>query len=183
MQPFEWPDCGVDERYDSVTITLGEWYELGFYDPSDKDSWGFDAYDDEQYDRFCQKFLDRYYFRQVGILPAYKWQLAYKRKLNEVMPKYKALYGRIAEGIDPFQVEDTRHKSRDVFSDFPATLLTGNADYASTANDREDETVREGSVAQASSDYAKLYNDVDVMVLDECEMLFTSLVNVTLPLW
>lgn len=183
MQPFEWPDCGVDERYDAVTVTLGEWHEMGFYDPEDRETWGFDAYSDEQYTRFCKKFLDRYYFREVGILPAYRWRLAYLRKLNEVMPKYKPMYGRVAEGIDPLQVEDVRHKGRDIFSDFPATLLTGNADYASTGTDREDETVREGSIAQASADYVSMYNDVDVMVLDECECLFSSLVNVTLPMW
>lgn len=181
LAPFEWPDVGTDDRFDSYTITLGEWYEEGFYNPSDKDLWGFEAYDDEQYERWCKKFLDRYYFREVGVLPAYRWRLAYLRKLNEIMPKYIPLYARIAEGIDPMQVEDTRYKGRDVFSDFPATLLTGNADYASTASDKEDETVREGDISEQLSKYVRLYNDVDVLVLDECEVLFSSIVNVTLP--
>lgn len=182
FRPFEW-DEGTGERYDQVSITLGEWYDLGFYRPLDDDSWRFDAYDDEQYTRWCAKFLDRYYYRDVGVLPAARWKREYLRRLNEVMPKYKPLYERMAQGINPLQEWDDYEKRRDVFSDFPATLLTGNADYASTANDTEHETVREGNIADQLDRYMSLYNDADVMLLDEMEPLFSSLMTASIPLF
>lgn len=166
-----------------MTITLGEWYELGFYTPSD-DSWRFDAYDDAQYERLCNKFLDRYYYREVSIpLPA-QWKRAYLRKLNEIMPKYKLLYARVEQGVNPLQESRDREKSRDVFSDFPETMLSGNSDYASTGNDRESDMLREGNAAQLSTQFASDWQDVDVLILNELEhVLFTGIMVPTVPLW
>ena len=48
------------------------------------------------------------------------------------MPKYKLLYERVDEGLNPLQESRDREKSRDIFSDFPETMLSGNSDYAST---------------------------------------------------
>ena len=177
------PCVDRDARYDYMTITLGEWYELGFYTPSD-DSWRFDAYDDAQYERLCNKFLDRYYYREVSIpLPA-QWKRAYLRKLNEIMPKYKLLYARVEQGVNPLQESRDREKSRDVFSDFPETMLSGNSDYASTGNDRESDMLREGNAAQLSTQFASDWQDVDVLILNELEhVLFTGIMVPTVPLW
>lgn len=183
MNQFDFPQVGTDERFDSYTITLGEWYEQGFYDPDDA-SWHWDAYSDEQYTRLCKKFLDRFYFRDVSVLPAYRWKLAYLRKLNEIMPKYKELYKRVENGINPLQIEDAYEKSRDIFSDFPQTLLDENADYASTGNDREFERVTEGDVVNRLIDYAERYNDVDVLILNELDScLFSSIIVPTVPMF
>ena len=180
---FQIPDIPTDNRYDGYTITLGEWYEQGFYDPADE-SWRWDAYSDEQYERLCRKFINRFYFREVGLLPAFRWKMAYLRKLNEIMPKYKELYKRVESGINPLQTEDTYEKSRDIFSDFPQTLLAGDADYASTGNDRELERVTEGSAIDKAMQFAREYQDVDAMILNELEhVLFTSILVPTVPLW
>lgn len=177
------PCVNRDERYDYMTITLGEWYEMGFYDPND-DSWKFDAYDDVQYERLCEKFLDRYYYREVSTpLPA-QWKRAYLRKLNEIMPKYKLLYERVERGVNPLQESRDRAKSRDIFSDFPETMLSGNSDYASTGNDREADTMHEGNATELAMKFAEKYNDVDVMILNELERtLFTGVMLPTVPLW
>lgn len=178
----DFPCVGRDERYDYMTITLGEWYEMGFYDPSD-DSWRFDAYDDAQYRRLCEKFLDRYYYREVSIpLPA-RWKRAYLRKLDEIMPKYKLLYARVEQGVNPLQEGRDRAKSRDIFSDFPETMLSGNSDYASTGNDRESDMLREGNAAELLTQFAREWQDVDVLILDELEhVLFTGIMVPTVPL-
>lgn len=183
MRMFQIPDMPADNRYDGYTITLGEWYEQGFYDPADE-SWRWDAYSDEQYERLCRKFINRFYFREVGLLPAFRWKMAYLRKLNEIMPKYKELYKRVESGINPLQTEDTYEKSRDIFSDFPQTLLAGDADYASTGNDRELERVTEGDVVNKLLDYAERYNDVDVLILNELDScLFSSIIVPTVPMF
>lgn len=180
---FQIPDMPTDNRYDGYTITLGEWYEQGFYDPADE-SWRWDAYSDEQYERLCGKFINRFYFREVGLLPAFRWKMAYLRKLDEIMPKYKELYKRVESGINPLQTEDTYEKSRDIFSDFPQTLLAGDADYASTGNDRELERVTEGDVVSKLIDYAERYDDVDVLILNELDAcLFSSIIVPTVPMF
>ena len=181
---FDFPEVDTDARYDYMTITLGEWHELGFYRPLEDDSWRFDAYDDAQYERLCNKFLNRYYDREVSITVPNRWKRAYLRKLNEIMPKYKLLYTRVEQGLNPFQDSRDREKSRDIFSDFPETMLSGNSDYASTGNDREADTMHEGSATDKAVQFARDYVDVDAMILDELERtLFTSILAPTVPLW
>lgn len=181
---FDFPEVDTDSRYDYMTITLGEWHELGFYKPLDDESWRFDAYDDAQYVRLCTKFLNRFYDREVSITVPNRWKRAYLRKLNEIMPKYKLLYARVEQGLNPLQESRDREKSRDIFSDFPETMLSGNSDYASTGNDREADTMHEGGAVDRAVQFAREYDDVDVMILDELERnLFTSILTPTVPLW
>lgn len=178
------PCINRDERYDYMTITLGEWHELGFYRPLEDDSWRFDAYSDEQYTRLCTKFLNRFYDREVSNTVPNRWKRAYLRKLNEIMPKYKLLYARVEQGVNPLQESREREKSRDIFSDFPETMLSGNSDYASTGNDRESDMLREGNAAELLTQFAREWNDVDVLILDELEhVLFTGIMVPTVPLW
>lgn len=181
---FEFPEVPTNNRYDSMTITLGEWYEMGFYQPLTDGSWRFDAYSELQYTRLCRKFLNRFYDREVSIITPSRWKRAYLRKLNEIMPKYKLLYARVEQGVNPFQDERERSKSRDIFSDFPETMLSGNSDYASTGNDREADVMHEGSATDKAVQFVRDWQDVDAMILDELEhTLFTSLMVPTVPLW
>lgn len=178
LPEFAVPDCcGNDEFHSAVTISLGELYETGFYDPTN-DSWKWDYYSPEQYERVCKKILDRYYYREIGIIPPGAWKLAYLRVLNEIMPKYKRLYSLLDTDPDIMQVTDEYEKSRNIFSDFPATQLSGNADYTSTGTDIERERVTQGDFAQRYDDYARTFRDVDVLVLDDIDFLFTSLLTV-----
>lgn len=181
---FEFPEVPVNDRWDSMTVTLGEWYEMGFYTPLDDESWRFDAYSDLQYTQLCRKIIERFYYREVSIPTPARWKTAYLRKLNEIMPKYKLLYARVEQGVNPFQASRDRSKSRDIFSDFPETMLSSNSDYASSGTDRESDTVREGDITEQAARFAESWNDVDVMILDELEhVLFTSIMVPTVPLW
>lgn len=164
-----------------VSAMLGELVDMGFYDYTEP-SWRFDTGgDDEWYMDLCRKFTRRYYFRQIGVTPLGRFKMAYLEKLAEIMPKYIPLHERIKQGINPFQESSEYGKSRNVYSEFPQTLLNGNSDYASTGTDREFETIREGDPAQKAMEYAKLYNDVDVMILDELEFLFSCFITVDFP--
>lgn len=181
---FEFPEVPTNERYDGMTITLGEWYELGFYKPFDDDSWRFDAYSQLQYTQLCRKFLNRFYDREVSINVPSKWKRAYLRKMNEIMPKYKILYDRVSQGVNPFQDGRERSKSRDIFSDFPETMLSGNSDYASTGNDRESDVMHEGDAIDKTVQFVRDWQDIDAMILDELEhVLFTGFLVPTVPLW
>ena len=181
---FDFPEVNTDERYDYMTITLGEWHELGYYRPLEDASWRFDAYSDEQYTRLCTKLLNRFYDREVSNTVPSRWKRAYLRKLNEIMPKYKLLYARVEQGLNPLQESRDREKSRDIFSDFPETMLSGNSDYASTGSDREADVLREGNAAKLLTQFAREWEDVDALILNELEhTLFTGIMTPTVPLW
>lgn len=171
----------VDEWHSVNTIKLSELYKWGWFDPAD-DTWKWDYYDEDQYNRICTKFLARYSDREIGILPPGEWKRSYIRKLNEIMPKYKLMY-KAAEDINILQESREFNKYRTVNSDFPQTQLAGNQDYASTGIDHESERLIEGDPVNRLIDFNERYRDIDVMILDELEILFSTLLSVSLNAW
>lgn len=182
IDPFEPHDAGHGDYFSATSVTLGELCEMGFYNPDD-DSWKWAAPSDEIYSRVCEKFKNRYWYRELGTFPAFRWKQAYLEKFAEIMPKYARLYELLADGFDIVQDSDEYGKRRDVFSEFPATLLTGNADYTSTGTDSEWETVKDGNALDKYLQFVRDFKDVDVLVLDECEGLFSCLLTSTVPLF
>lgn len=181
VQPFEL--TGYDEwdrkYWSALSIEVGELMDAEIV----THDWfvNFDAFDTEQADRLWQKFVGRYQFREIGILPPKKWMLRVIAKLNEIMPKYKPLYQAIADGITTMTDYDEWHKARDIFSTFPQTALGGsNEDYASSGNDREYETVRDYGLLDVGERIGA-YNDVDAMILDELEPLFMCIRSTAIP--
>lgn len=166
------------EFHSVVTIKFGELVEWGWYNPADP-SWKWDAYNDAQYERLCQKIIARYWDREIGILPPGEWKRSFLRKLNEIMPKYKILYGMV-DDLDPMQERREYEKIREIGSEFPQTLLGGHQDYASTGRDHERELVGQGDQIGRIEDIAKRWADIDVLILDELEILFSALVTVSL---
>lgn len=173
---------GMGEWHDVMTITLQELLADPYMSEVVEGRWAtFDAFDEEQRARLWQKFRARFDWREIGILPIRRWLDRLIGVLNEVMPKYKHLYKVLADGASVLTDRDEYHKSRDVYSTFPQTALGGsNQDYASSGTDREYETVRDYGLLDVS-DRMRNYNDVDVLVLNELEPLFTCLMSTTMP--
>lgn len=163
-----------------MSIQLGELIEGGLFDWENDASMRWDSYDEQQYARVCRKFVNRYYYRDIGIIPYKQWLTAYMRRMNEIMPKYKQLYKLLDSGANVMQELDEYVKSRNVFSDFPATQLGDNQDYASNATDRQDERIVLGDFIEKSLRIANDYRDVDVLILDELEPLFSCLMTVNI---
>lgn len=170
----------LDRTYwSAISITVGELMEADMV----TEEWfsTFDAYDAEQAIRLWTKFVGRFQFREIGILPPKRWMLRTIAKLNEIMPKYKPLYQAIADGITTMTGYDEWHKRRDIYSSFPQTALGGsNEDYASSGNDSEYETVRDYGLLDVS-ERIDSYNDVDVMILNELEPLFMVIRSTSIP--
>ena len=168
--------------YHSVfSIQLCELINGGWID-FDEPEWDFDSYerfdgDREQRDRFWEKFKKRYYYREIGIIPPGQWKWEVLRKLNEIMPKYKYAYKLLDEGIDILQTYAEYGKSRNIYSDFPQTMLGGNEDYASNGMDKQHENIYLGNWIDTMQKL-KSYNDVDVMILDELETFFSVMFTV-----
>lgn len=162
-----------------TTITLGELLVPGGIDwTTPQWSWRDDAYDDTQYSRCCAKIENRYYDRELGVMPPGRWRRHLLRLIAEIMPVLKPLYELAAGNPGIFMSDaDTWHKTRTVFSDFPATQLQSGQDYASNATDMEYETVTNGNYmdkvkAIRQGDYV----DIDVLLLEHLDTCFS-------PLW
>ena len=184
MPTIEHPD--YDSLYESEfhsvnTLALGQLWKDGWFDLNDP-SWDFPKYSTEQHERLCDKILDHYYMRDIGVLPLAQWKREFLRKMNEIMPKYIILYAKIAECPDNFNATDEYYKSRNVFSDFPQTQLSGNEDYASNGNDHQYERIRDGTILELS-DALKAYEDVDTQIVNELEPLFSCLLTLNINAW
>lgn len=193
-------ETGTPEWHALYTVRLGALIEDGVFNWSRKElDWSSAAYDTEQYERVCAYFIERYRYDEISILPIKEWMLSLKRRLvYELMPKYRIYYAEAAEkydlgfggdesGTDKAKSDDY-FKERVVRSDYPETLLSGNADYISDGNDAENERLRENE-----SEYAKkrqtgiidrmkaleLYSNaigtIDRRLLDELEIMFIQL--------
>ena len=96
------------------------------------------------------------------------------------MPKYKPAYEALDNGQNIFQKYGEYGKSRNVFSDFPQTQLSGlNQDYATNATDKEHENIYLGDWFEQMAKIQN-YNDVDVMILNELETMFSVLSTVSM---
>lgn len=178
ISPFV-PGETVPDYHAVTTITLGELLVPGGIDwTSPQWSWRDDAYDDTQYSRCCAKIENRYYDRELGVMPPGRWRRHLLRLIAEIMPVLKPLYELAAGNPGIFMTDaDTWHKTRTVFSDFPATQLVTGQDYASNATDMEYETVTNGNYmdkvkAIRQGDYV----DIDVLLLEHINACFS-------PLW
>lgn len=181
----EWP--GADEMLDYTgascwnavyTIQLGELIEMGLFSWDDSElNWSAAAYDDAQYKRVCDYFVSRFKYREISIVPLKQWkELLHTAIVYELMPKYKPLYDELTSGgIIPLADKDEYYKGREIGSNYPETLLAGNADYISTGKDEEFERVTLGNVAERLDQYVNLYKDVDNALLYELESFFISM--------
>lgn len=169
-----------DDFYSVMTYAFGELLDVPGGVDWDNAAWSWRdvAYDDTQYARCCKKIENRFYDRELGVLPVSRWKRHFLRLIAEIMPTLKPLYAAV-DGNSGIILSDmdTWHKMRTVFSDFPATQLSENQDYASNATDNQYETIANGDFMDKvnrirSGDYV----DIDVLLLEHLETCFS-------PLW
>lgn len=180
LSKFEFTAQNLPHDYHGcVSVTWAELEDAGFIDWADP-AWAWDYYDDAQRERLQKKISARFEYREIGILPWARFRRQFVRKLNEVMPKYKLLYAKLDdENTDLFRETDEYGKDRRVYSDYPVTLLKpGEQDYASNATDTEHENIRDADVFERLNEIHERWTDIDVMILDELEPLFSSLMAV-----
>ena len=186
INPDEWNDYTGHNQWNAVyTIQIGELVAAGVFDwENPLLDWSGVAYDEAQYDRVCQYFIERFYYREISLEPFEEWARTFHRKMVfEIMPKFTPLYERIAEGINPLSNENEYYKNRTINSAYPETQLSGNSDYITDGRDEEFQRIKENGLVDATVKYANLYKGVDELVLDELESLFicmyTTHVNAT----
>ena len=169
---------GIPDYHAVQTIQLGELMRDGVF-TWERVPWREAAYSQEQYERLCSAFEDRYYFREIGITPVFAWfkRLRY-RLVYELMPKYRPMYAQLDSGdYNPLQNGGEYGKRRDIESQFPETLLDGsNETYASSGKDEEHEVVKmDGPMSENYALYIEKFRSIDAMILDELETMFSCL--------
>lgn len=173
------PSEPCDDFHAVATITLGELLTDGGVDWTQPQwSWREDAYNDAQYARCCRKIENRFYDRELGVMPPSRWRRHFMRLISEFMPVLIPLY-ELADGNSGMFLADadTWHKMRSVFSDFPATQLQSGQDYASNATDTQYETIVNGNfIDKIKAIRQGDYVDIDVLLLEHLEECFS-------PLW
>lgn len=189
FEPYD-PELNYDDYSDYhavFTVQMGELIRDGlivFTDGSwDKQLNGAPIkwYNEEQKTRLYEKMEQLYYYREIGELPYLRWKGNLLSKIALLMPKYYLIYQALDSGADPMQVYDDFGKSRNIYSDFPQTMLSGNEDYASTGNDNQYERIRHGDFVEKLNALIYDYNDADYALLKELDThwycLLTSNMN------
>ena len=175
----EWDDfTGYFDQWNAVyTVQLGELVDKGLFKWSDDIlNWSDAAYDEEQYSRVCAYFIERFYYREISIEPYAEWaRILHYKIVYELMPKYKPLYERVSDGINPLADSNEYYKNRTIQSAYPETLLSENADYITDGKDEEFQRIKESNFTDASSNYYDNYRTVDKALLDELETMFISM--------
>ena len=168
---------GHDSYYSVYTVSLGDLVDAGIFDWSSPElDWSDAAYDDEQFERVCDYFVERFYYREISIEPFAEWARFFKRRMVfEVMPKYRPLYERLKDGYSPLADEDEYYKERKINSSYPETQLSGNSDYITDGIDTEFERIKDGNTTDMMNKYAREFKGVDEMLLDEFESLFVCM--------
>lgn len=169
-----------DDFHGVMTYTFGELLDV----PGGVDwgnaawSWRDVAYDDMQYTRCCKKIENRFFDRELGVMPPSRWRRHFMRLIQEIMPVLRPLYALVSNNPDIILSDsDIWHKMRTVYSDFPATQLAENQDYASNATDNQYETIANGDFMDKVNRIRNgEYVDIDVLLLEHLETCFS-------PLW
>lgn len=164
---------------DASSVQVGELVEVGWLDLSDKEVWHWPIYNEQQDDALRDKIINHFWNRSLGILPAGLWKRQFIEKMNEIMPKYLLMYAALNEDGNIPGHNSEWYKSRNIFSDFPQTQLSGNSDYASTGNDTEYERIRQADILDTLN-RLKDYQDIDVMILNDLEEMFSCLISVSI---
>ena len=171
-----------------VSITLGELlYKDEFTAPifawEGIADWSEFAHSKEQYERVCSMIEQKYYWDEISEPANYqKWlrQFSYTIKY-ELCPKYNKLYDLESENELPLLANENKFgKSREIESNFPETLLSGNSDYASYGKDKEYEDLIYGDTLEKLDAIAEKYRSIDQMFVDELLPFFSMVYSTNL---
>lgn len=167
------------------TIQICELAEAGWFDLSDP-SWDFGPkYSDEQHQKLCNRITQHFWWREICVTPPGIWKQMFLNRMNEIMPKFMVFYAMLDPASDYYQPagqEGEYYKSRNIFSDFPATRLAGNEDYGSSGNDTEYQRIKEMDLFELA-DKVRNYRDVDALICEEISDLFAALHSVSINAW
>lgn len=170
----------VPDFHSVFSVQICELAYYGWFDLT-KAAWKFGPkYSDAQHKQLCKKITDHFWYREICIMPPGLWQHEFLRTMNEIMPKYMPLYEALDKYPNLFNSDSEYYKARNIYSEFPQTRLNGtNGDYASTGNDTEYERIHQMNTLDLF-ERLRAYKDVDAMIIEEIETLFSPFFSVSM---
>lgn len=173
------PDVPPD--YHAVTtIQLCELVNSGYFNLGG-DGWEWSGLADIHIQRLSAMITKKYYWHDIGILPASEWKQRFLYRLTyELAPKYAPLYKNFdIENIDLLQISRYYEKERTINSSYPETLINDkDGAYASFGEDREEERVTEGDYLERMLAILNTYKSLDTYFCDEMGIMFSSLLTI-----
>jgi len=156
---------GSTELVDGVTKLTSGNIGLAYYP----------IFDETYRDHLTGVIVDHYWNREIGQETIDMFQLAMRRKMNEIMPVYNQMYLSTKVEYDPLSTidlktvtsgsntqgvtshgtnnttTDNQSKSRSVTSETPQTMLEGSEDYATGAADVNSDTTATSDAIEDST--------------------------------
>ena len=216
-----------EQEYGSFTFNGVTYGKLPKFNSYDKLELSYYPIFDENYRNILNgKIIDEYYNQEIGTETIDNFLLILRKKMDQIMPYFNQLYKSTQipyEALDAMRIHsvgtgtmegtsqsdsnnsntsDVTSGSRTVGSDFPQTVLAGNADYATNASDlNSDVTTNAGGTAHADSSnssnntsdtlvtgyqgaasdlimkYRNSLINIDLMVIDALEDCFMLVLN------
>lgn len=166
-----------EQEYGSFTFNGVTYGKLPKFNSYDKLELSYYPIFDENYRNILNgKIIDEYYNQEIGTETIDNFLLILRKKMDQIMPYFNQLYKSTQipyDALDAMRIHsvgtgtmegtsqsdsnnsntsDVTSGSRTVGSDFPQTVLAGNADYATNASDlNSDVTTNAGGTAHADS--------------------------------
>ena len=180
LEPYEWPELLEPEYHNSITtLTLCELHDNGIFDLFDG-TWIWPKYSDEQDAKLRTKIYEHFKYRDISLTPFKLWRDEFLRTMREIMPKYIYLYRTLENNPDLIGASSEYYKSRNIYSDFPQTMLAGrNQDYASTGSDMEFERIRQADIIEIAKRLQD-YDDIDLLICKEIDPMFSCILSMNL---
>lgn len=128
--------------------------------------------------RINEKVEDRFFFRELGMLPPGAFKKHLKSRLSEAVAKHGVLYQKIFDGLDFADVNFEEMKYRQINSEYPqAQLMPKQEDYASNAIEHAyDKKLNEKRFATFQNFYQSI-EEPDGQVLKDIELCFSQLLS------
>lgn len=132
-----------------------------------------------------KKIKDHYMYQEIGHETIPQFTFSMKRKMNEIMPFYNELYKSTRIEFDPLLTMDIHNvttgsqdqtsegttanvtesdidaKAKNVASNFPQVMLSGNKDYATSGADSNSQTKTTGNVSEDSTASSNAVTETD----------------------
>ena len=127
--------------------------------------------------RINEKIEDRYYFRELGVLPPGKFKRFLKRNITEIMSQLGPVYETSIKGIDLLESSEDM-KARIIRSEYPQGLLqTEQQDYGSSADENAFNKTTTKNQLEGIIMYSDSFSEPDKLVLEYVDKCFSSLLE------
>lgn len=173
----------LDDFHAVYTVQLGELIHNGLVNFKDgtwdrlADGTELVWISEEKREEFWAKFKQYYFWREIGEMPYKRWKYDLLVLLAGKLPKYNLMWKALEDGVDPLQDGSEYGKNRNIYSEFPQTMLSDNQDYASSGNDYQFERVREGNFVEAMEALTADYTDPTFALVKELDIMFYSVLT------